>query len=55
MFAATRSRLVDGAVVLAHDGIGPGALRDSAQETIGFAAMAIEHANRAGLALRPLA
>jgi peptidoglycan/xylan/chitin deacetylase (PgdA/CDA1 family) len=55
MFAATRSQLVDGAVVLAHDGIGPGARRESAQETIAFTAMTIEHASSAGLALRPLA
>lgn len=54
MFAATRSQLVDGATVLAHDGIGPGARRRTARETIGFVRLAIEHARSHGLALRSL-
>ena len=54
MFAATRDSLTAGAVVLAHDGIGPGARRRSAEETLAYAEMAIDHARRHGLALRAL-
>jgi len=36
MFAATRSGLRAGAIVLVHDGIGPGARRADARETLGF-------------------
>lgn len=36
MFTATRERLEPGAVVLAHDGIGPGARRDDARETVAY-------------------
>ena len=33
MLAAVAPRLRDGAIVLAHDGLGPGALRDGCDET----------------------
>ncbi len=54
MFAGTRAQLVDGAIVLAHDGLGPGARRDGAAETIAFAGLVIDHACRNGIALRSL-
>jgi peptidoglycan/xylan/chitin deacetylase (PgdA/CDA1 family) len=54
MFAATRTGLADGAIVLAHDGIGPGARRDHAFETLQFVTRAAGHANREGLALKAL-
>lgn len=55
MFAATRAQLVDRAIVLAHDGLGPGARREGAAETVAFARLVIDHARRGGLALRSLA
>jgi peptidoglycan-N-acetylglucosamine deacetylase len=55
MFARTRTDLEPGAIVLAHDGIGPGALRDGAQETIAYARLVIEHARRHRITLRSLA
>ena len=48
MLAATRDRLNPGAVVLAHDGIGPGALRADCRHTVGYVAAAIDHARREG-------
>jgi peptidoglycan/xylan/chitin deacetylase (PgdA/CDA1 family) len=54
MFAATRDSLRADAVVLAHDGIGPGALRTDAEQTVAYAQLAIEHARRRGLALKGL-
>ncbi len=54
MFAATRDSLTTGAIVLAHDGIGPGARRLNAEATLAYTEMAIGHARRHGLALRPL-
>jgi peptidoglycan/xylan/chitin deacetylase (PgdA/CDA1 family) len=54
MFAATRGSLNGGAIVLAHDGIGPGALRADAAQTLAYVELAIEHARRRGLALRAL-
>ena len=44
---ATRAGLRDGAIVLAHDGIGPGARRADARETIAYVALVAEHAHRA--------
>jgi peptidoglycan/xylan/chitin deacetylase (PgdA/CDA1 family) len=55
MFAATRDQLEPGAIVLAHDGIGPGAKRDEAAETLGYTQMVIDHAHNQGLELRALA
>ncbi|MBV9817584.1 MAG: polysaccharide deacetylase family protein [Solirubrobacterales bacterium] len=54
MFAATRAGLRAGAIVLAHDGIGPGARRDDAEQTLGFTGRVIDHAERHGLRLGAL-
>ncbi len=54
MFAVTRPQLVRGAVVLVHDGIGPGALRCDCGETLAYAGRVIEHARAAGLTLEAL-
>jgi peptidoglycan/xylan/chitin deacetylase (PgdA/CDA1 family) len=51
MLRATKDDLRDGAIVLAHDGIGPGALRADARETIDYTARVAEHAVAAGLEL----
>ena len=48
MLAATRDGLRPGAVVLAHDGIGPGALRADCRHTIGYVAAVVDHARRRG-------
>jgi peptidoglycan/xylan/chitin deacetylase (PgdA/CDA1 family) len=55
MLADTRGQLVDGSVVLAHDGIGPGAHRDGAAETIRYVELAAADARARGLALTALA
>ena len=55
MFAATRSSLVPGAVVLAHDGLGPGARRATVGETIDYTARVLEHAASHEMAVRALA
>jgi peptidoglycan/xylan/chitin deacetylase (PgdA/CDA1 family) len=44
MLAATRDGLVDGAVVLAHDGLGPGARRADVAQTVRYVALAAGHA-----------
>jgi peptidoglycan/xylan/chitin deacetylase (PgdA/CDA1 family) len=44
MFAATRDQLRDGALVLAHDGIGPGARRDDVAETAAYVELVGRHA-----------
>jgi peptidoglycan/xylan/chitin deacetylase (PgdA/CDA1 family) len=54
MFAATRERLRPGAIVLAHDGIGPGARRADAAQTLGYTAMVARHARNRGLTLDAL-
>lgn len=54
MFAATRPGLLPGAIVLAHDGIGPGARRSDARATITYTSLVIEHAEREDLALEAL-
>jgi peptidoglycan-N-acetylglucosamine deacetylase len=51
MFRATRDGLRGGAIVLAHDGIGPGARRTDARETIGYTRLVAEYAIQAGLEL----
>ena len=51
MLRATRDELRDGAIVLAHDGIGPGARRADARETIEYTRLVTEHALEAGLEL----
>jgi peptidoglycan/xylan/chitin deacetylase (PgdA/CDA1 family) len=55
MFVATRAALTDGAVVLAHDGLGPGARRDGAEATVDYVELVSEHAHQHGLALEALA
>lgn len=55
MFAATREALTDGAIVLAHDGLGPGARRTGAEATLQYTALVAEHARGRGLALEALA
>ncbi len=51
MLRATKDDLRDGAIVLAHDGIGPGSRRADPRETIEYAALVAEHAVAAGLEL----
>jgi peptidoglycan-N-acetylglucosamine deacetylase len=55
MFEATKAHLEDGAIVLAHDGIGPGARRPDARQTIAYAWLVAEHARTTGLELSPVA
>jgi peptidoglycan/xylan/chitin deacetylase (PgdA/CDA1 family) len=54
MFASTSGRLDPGAIVLAHDGIGPGSRRDVASETLGFVELAAAHATGHGVRLEAL-
>jgi peptidoglycan/xylan/chitin deacetylase (PgdA/CDA1 family) len=54
MFEATRADLTDGAVVLAHDGVGPGARRDGAGATLDYVALVGKHAARHGLRLEAM-
>ncbi len=54
MLAATRPGLEPGAIVLAHDGIGPGARRESAEETLAYVELVAELARDRGLALEAL-
>ncbi len=51
ILGATKDELHNGAIVLAHDGIGPGARRVNARETIEYTALIAEHAAAAGLEL----
>ena len=55
MYASLRDRLDNGAVILAHDGIGPGARRTGISETIEFVRLVIAHAKRSGIRLEALA
>lgn len=55
MYADTRGRLHDGAIVLAHDGLGPGATREHVEATAGYVALVADHGRRHGLALAALA
>jgi peptidoglycan-N-acetylglucosamine deacetylase len=54
MFAAVRPGLRAGAIVLAHDGLGPGARRADAHETVEFVTLVAGHADTHGLALTAL-
>lgn len=54
MLAATRADLRPGTVVLAHDGIGPGARRPDARETVRFVSLVADEARSAGLTLAAL-
>lgn len=49
MLAAVEPLLDDGAVVLAHDGLGPGALRDGCGETVALIAPLVAAGRRRGL------
>jgi peptidoglycan-N-acetylglucosamine deacetylase len=44
MFESTRAQLTDRAVVLAHDGIGPGARREDCAATVAYVTLVAEHA-----------
>ena len=55
MFAATSEQLRADAIVLAHDGIGPGALRENAGETVAYVKLVAGHARRRRLSLAALA
>ena len=54
MFSRTKPDLLPGAIVLAHDGLGPGARRENVNETLAYAQLALEHAKREGTAVRAL-
>jgi peptidoglycan/xylan/chitin deacetylase (PgdA/CDA1 family) len=54
MFLATRDALGDGTIVLAHDGLGPGALRDGAEETLAYVELVAGYARSRGFALEAL-
>jgi peptidoglycan/xylan/chitin deacetylase (PgdA/CDA1 family) len=54
MFRATAGGLRDGAVVLAHDGVGPGARRPDARESVRYTELVIDHLREAGLELGAL-
>jgi peptidoglycan-N-acetylglucosamine deacetylase len=51
MMRATAPELRDGAIVLAHDGIGPGARRKDARETVLYTGLVAKHALQRGLEL----
>jgi hypothetical protein len=55
MLAATRDDLRDGAIVLAHDGIGPGARRLDAEQTARYVTLAARESAARGLALEAVA
>jgi peptidoglycan/xylan/chitin deacetylase (PgdA/CDA1 family) len=54
MFEATREALIDGAIVLAHDGLGPGARRESTKTTLDYVTLVGEHARDHDLGLEAL-
>jgi hypothetical protein len=54
MLAAVAGRLEPGAVVLAHDGLGPGALRDGCAETVALIPLLVAAARERGLEPGPL-
>jgi peptidoglycan-N-acetylglucosamine deacetylase len=49
MFSATAAEIVGGAIVLMHDGIGPGSLRAAAAETVGYTDAVVSAARARGL------
>jgi peptidoglycan-N-acetylglucosamine deacetylase len=55
MLDATADALEPGAIVLAHDGIGPGARRDGAAETLRYVRLVAARARRRGIAMEALA
>jgi peptidoglycan/xylan/chitin deacetylase (PgdA/CDA1 family) len=54
MLEETRGQLVEGSIVLAHDGVGPGARRDGAAETVRYVELVAADARARGLTLEPL-
>lgn len=54
MFSHTQSKLGPGAIVLAHDGLGPGARRRSVEETLAYVEQVTEYARRQRIPLRSL-
>lgn len=54
MLAATRPGLQAGAIILAHDGVGPGARRTDTSETVRYAEQLLAYASASGLALEAL-
>ena len=54
MFQATREALTDGAVVLAHDALGPGARRRDVEATLDYVRLVDTHARDHGLSLEAL-
>ncbi len=54
MYAETRGQLQDGAIVLAHDGLGPGAQREDVRETVSYVERVAEHGRAHGLELEAL-
>ncbi len=54
MFGATHRDCADGAIVLAHDGIGPGARRVDARDTLRYVSLIADHATRQGMRLEAL-
>lgn len=54
MLAAVTPRLADGCIVLAHDGLGPGATRDGCAETVALIPLLTSAAATAGLRCAPL-
>jgi peptidoglycan/xylan/chitin deacetylase (PgdA/CDA1 family) len=54
MFQATRDALTDGAIVLAHDGLGPGARRESVEATLEYVMLVGVHAREHSLGLEAL-
>lgn len=54
MYEATRHGIEPGAIVLAHDGLGPGARRGGAAETLRYVELLADAAQSRGLALEAL-
>lgn len=54
MFRATRDGLRGGAIVLAHDWIGPGARRADVRETVAYTRLVADYALEAGLEMEPV-
>jgi peptidoglycan-N-acetylglucosamine deacetylase len=54
MYSETRDELGAGAIVLAHDGLGPGALREDVRETVAYVERVAEHSRAHGLSLEAL-
>jgi peptidoglycan/xylan/chitin deacetylase (PgdA/CDA1 family) len=54
MFQDTRERLGEAAIILAHDGIGPGARRSDPGQTLAYTAAVIDFAARSSVPLQTL-